>query len=93
MPGWGSGDDPGGSNTKKIALAGLALGGLAAATYVMRRRARRQTPFERFMGYATEYLGTASEYVDLASEFARERHPAWWAGLAAAALPDRKSVV
>jgi len=53
----------------------------------MRRRARRKTPFERFMGYATEYLSTASDYADLASEFARERHPAWWAGLAAAALP------
>jgi CBS domain-containing protein len=97
-PDWGSDYNSNGWSTKKMALAGLALGGLAAATYLMRRRMRKQTPYERFMDAASEYLGfasdfasdhfgTASGYFDAASGFARDRHPAWWAGLAAAALP------
>jgi CBS domain-containing protein len=78
-PSWGHEHEDGWS-AKKIAMAGLALGGLAGATYFMRRRMRRKTAFERFMD-------VAGDYVDVTSEFARNRHPAWWASLAAAALP------
>ena len=78
-PSWG--DEPDNSwSAPKIAMAGLALGGLAAASYFLRRRMRRKTAFERF-------TDLASDYFDVASEFARNRHPAWWASLAAAALP------
>lgn len=78
-PSWG--DDQNDSwSAPKIAMAGLALGGLAAASYFLRRRMRRKSAFERF-------ADMAGDYVDVASEFARDRHPAWWASLAAAALP------
>ena len=70
-PGW---------STTKMALSGLALGGLAAAGYVLKQRMRRKTAFERFMDASGEYAG-------LTAQFARERHPAWWGALAAAALP------
>jgi CBS domain-containing protein len=78
-PAWTDADESGWSATK-VAMAGLALGGLAVTTYFMRRRMRRKTPFERF-------VDTASDYFDVASDFTRNRHPAWWASLAAAALP------
>ena len=78
-PSWGTDDDSGWS-AKKIGMVGLALGGLAASTYFMRRRMRRKTRFEQFADLATDYF-------DVASEFTRNRHPAWWASLAAAALP------
>ena len=85
-PSWGDEDD-GGWSASKIAMGGLALGGLAVATYFMRRRMRRKTAFEQFMDMASDYFDHAGDYVDTASEFARNRHPAWWASLAAAALP------
>lgn len=85
-PSWGEEHEEG-WNAKKIAMAGLALGGLAAVTYFMRKRMRRKSAFERFMDSANDYVGSAREYADVASEFARNRHPAWWASLAAAALP------
>jgi len=78
-PSW-TGEEESGWSASKIALGGLALGGLAAATYFMRRRMRRKTAFERFMD-------ATGGYYDAASEFARDRHPAWWVSLAAAALP------
>jgi CBS domain-containing protein len=78
-PSW-TGEDDTGWSTSKIAMAGLALGGLAATTYVMRRRMRRKTRFEQLSDMA-------SGYFDVASEYTRGRHPAWWASLAAAALP------
>jgi len=92
-PEWGGGDHSNGWGAKKIGMAALAFGGLAAAGYVMRRRARRKTPYERFMASASDYLGLASGYAsgasDLASAFAaeiaRQKNPAWLAGLAAAA--------
>lgn len=64
----------------KVALGGLALGGLAAAGYVLRQRMRRKSAFERFVDASSNYAG-------LAAQFARGRHPAWWGGLAATALP------
>ena len=79
-PSWGDDDD--GWSWSKIAMAGLALGGLAAATYFMRKRMRRKSAFERFMDSVTGYYDTASE-------FARNRHPAWWASLAASGDPAR----
>lgn len=78
-PSW-TGEDESSWSMGKIAMGGLALGGLAAASYFMRRRMRQKTPFERFMEATGGYYGAASE-------FARDRHPAWWASLAAAALP------
>ena len=78
-PSWGNEHEDGWS-ASRIAMAGLALGGLATATYFMRKRMRRKSAFERFTELASDYFGTASE-------FARDRHPAWWASLAAAALP------
>ena len=70
----------GGWSMSKMVTGALAVGGLAAAAYLMRRRMRRKTPFEQFMGSANQYAGVASD-------FTRNRHPAWWASLAAAALP------
>jgi len=84
MTDWGDEDGTGTWSTKKIAMGALALGGLAAAGYVMRRRTRRRTRYERLMDAASGYAGFAS---DFASEVARQRNPAWWAALAAAALP------
>jgi CBS domain-containing protein len=85
---WG---EEGGWSPKKIAMAGLALGGLAATTYFIRRRMRRKSPFERFVDTSSQYFDVASkaanQYFDVASKAARKRHPAWWASLAAAALP------
>jgi CBS domain-containing protein len=78
-PSWGH-EHEDGWTAKKIAMAGLALGGLAAASYFLRRRMRRKSAIERF-------ADMAGDYFDVASEFARDRHPAWWASLAAAALP------
>jgi len=91
---WGD-DGSSGWGMKKIGMAALAVGGLAAAGYLMRRRARRKTPYERFMASASGYMGVSSKYLgqasgyatDFASEVARQRNPAWWAALAAAALP------
>jgi len=85
-PNWGDENDNHWS-ASKIAMAGLALGGLAAAAYFMRRRMRRKSAFERFMDMAGDYFDVANQYTDVATEFARNRHPAWWATLAAAALP------
>ena len=85
-PSWGDEHEDGWS-ASKVAMAGLALGGLAAATYFMRRRMRRKSAFERFMDLAGDYFDVANDYVGSASEFARQRNPAWWATLAAAALP------
>ena len=76
-PSWGRDD---GWSWSKIAIGGLALGGLAAASYFMRQRMRRKSALERFMD-------SAGGYYDATSEFARNRHPAWWASLATAALP------
>jgi CBS domain-containing protein len=75
------------SSVTKIATGALALGGLAATTYFLRRRMRRRSAFERFMDAAADYASYASSFADAASDFARQRHPAWWASLAAAALP------
>jgi CBS domain-containing protein len=69
-----------GWSASTVAKAGLALGGLAASAYFLRRRMRRKTAFERFMDVASEYSGAATD-------FAKQRHPAWWASLVAAALP------
>jgi CBS domain-containing protein len=69
-----------GWSASTLAKAGLALGGLAASAYFLRRRMRRKTAFERFMDMASDYSGAATD-------FAKQRHPAWWASLAAAALP------
>jgi CBS domain-containing protein len=74
-------------------MTALALGGLAVAGYVMRRRARRRTPYERFVSTASDYLGLASDYLgtasgyasDVASEMSKQRNPAWLGALAAAA--------
>jgi CBS domain-containing protein len=86
MPDWGDGDGSGRWNAKKIGMAALAIGGLAAAGYVMRRRARRRTPYERLMESASDYLGLASGYAsDVAAEIVRQRNPAWYGALAAAA--------
>ena len=85
-PSWGD-DDGDGWSFSKIAMAGLALGGLAAASYFMRKRMRRKSAFERFMDMAGDYFDTAGDYAGTASEFARNRHPAWWASLAATAIP------
>jgi len=41
---------------------------------------RKKSRFERFMDASTDFGR-------LTTDFARERHPAWWGGLAAAALP------
>ena len=90
---WGGGDDSGHWGAKTIGMTALALGGLAAAGYVMRRRARRRTPYQRFMASASDYVGTASDYLgtatgyasDVASEIAKQRSPAWLGALAAAA--------
>jgi CBS domain-containing protein len=86
-PDWG--DSGGGWNAKKIGMAALAIGGLAAAGYVMRRRARRKTTYERIMDAASDYLGLASDYAGSASGYAsglmRDRNPAWVGALAAAA--------
>jgi len=92
-PAWDGGDDSGGWSKKKIGMAALAMGGLAVAGYVMRRRARRKTRYERLVESASGYLGLASGYAsvasDLASEFAsemaRQKNPAWLGALAAAA--------
>lgn len=78
-PSWGD-DHEGNWSVPKIAMAGLALGGLAAASYFLRKRMRRKSAVERL-------VEMAGDYFDVASEFARDRHPAWWASLAAAALP------
>lgn len=64
----------------RIASGALAISGLAVATYLMRRRNRRKTTTERLAEAAMQAFGSASG-------FARDRHPAWWASLAAAALP------
>jgi len=82
-PSWGD-DGSGGWSVKRMGLGTLAVGGLAAAGYAMRRRMRRRTPYERFMDAASDYLGVAS---DFATDVAHDRHRAWWAALAAAALP------
>lgn len=73
-----------GWSTTKMAAGGLALGGLAAAGYVLRQRMRRKSAFERIL---EQIADTSTSYADLAAAFAKERHPAWWGGLAAAALP------
>jgi CBS domain-containing protein len=93
-PDWGT-DDSGGWSAKKMGMAALALGGLAAAGYLMRRRARRKTPYERFMQGASGYLELTSDFAadasklaaNFASEYGPQRYPAWWGGLATAALP------
>jgi CBS domain-containing protein len=82
-PDWGD-DHSGGWNAKKLGMAALAMGGLAAAGYVMRRRTRRRSRYERFLGATTGYLGTAS---GLASDYGPQKYPTWWASLAATALP------
>jgi CBS domain-containing protein len=79
-PAWTDQDDSNGWNAKKIAMAGLALGGAAATTYFMRKRMRRRTRMEQF-------ADLASDAFESAQTFAQNRHPAWWASLAAAALP------
>jgi CBS domain-containing protein len=66
--------------TGRMVAGGLALGGLAAAGYLIRQRMRRKSRWERF-------LDASSEYGQMTAEFAKQRHPAWWGGLAAAALP------
>src|SRR5262249_42562056 len=90
-PAWGDGDDTRMCTGRRIGMAALAVGGLAVAAYLMRRRMRPKTPYERFMDLASDYLDIASEFTgqaaDFASDLARQRHPAWWAALAAAALP------
>src|SRR3954452_7280199 len=54
----------------------------------MRRRMHRRAPYERFMDSASGYLDCASDLAsDFASELGQRRHPAWWAALAASALP------
>jgi CBS domain-containing protein len=92
---WGEHDSSGGWSAKKIGLAALALGGAAAGSYVLRRRMRKKTAFERFMDASSDYRDMASDFASVASEYAsgwaaevaRQRNPAWWAALAAAALP------
>lgn len=76
-PTWRQDEVSEGWSAKSVGMAGLALGGLAATAYMMRRRMRRKTRMERLMGTATTALGATSA-------FASERHPAWWASLAAA---------
>jgi CBS domain-containing protein len=79
-PVWIDDEDASGKwSLMKIASAGVAIGGVAAATYLMRQR-RKKTAWERFMDLSGEYAETAST-------FAQQRNPAWLAGLAAAALP------
>jgi CBS domain-containing protein len=68
----------------KMAFGGLALSGLAAAGYLIRQKMRRKSAFERIID---QISGLSGDYADLATTFAKERHPAWWGGLAAAALP------
>jgi len=87
-PSWGDDDGSGGWSMKKMGLGALAVGGLAAAGYAMRRRMRRRTPYERFMDSASDYLDFASDLAsDFASELGQRRGTAWWAALAASALP------
>jgi CBS domain-containing protein len=66
----------------KLAAAGVALGGVALATYLLRQR-RQKSAWERFLDASSGYTDTAA---DLAKQ-ARQQNPAWLAGLAAAALP------
>jgi CBS domain-containing protein len=66
-------------SAKRLVGGALAVGGLAAATYIMRRR-HRKTTTERIADAVMEAFGTASD-------FARDRNPAWWVSLAAALLP------
>jgi CBS domain-containing protein len=86
-PAWDDGDDSGGWNGTKLALVGLGFAGLAAAAYLMRRRSRQRTRYARFVETASDLFDSASDIFDVAADFARERHPAWWASLATAALP------
>jgi CBS domain-containing protein len=93
-PDWGDGDS-GGWSGKKIGMAVLAVGGLAAAGYLMRRRRRPKTPYERVMAAASDYLGLTSDMAadasklaaGLASEYGPRKYPAWWGSVAATALP------
>ena len=68
------------STTSKAVAGGLAVTGLAAVGYMIRQRMRRKSRFEQIMDMT-------SDYADLMTTFAKDRHPAWWGGLAAAALP------
>ncbi len=77
---WGTEPTNEGWSVGRIATGALAVGGLAAATYLMRRRNRRKTRTERLVEALIQGYGSASE-------FARDRNPAWWVSLAAAALP------
>lgn len=72
-PVWTEGDGSRGWSGTTIALTTAALGGLGAAGYYYWRRRQRKSALARFL--------------DTAGGFARDRHPAWWAGLAAATLP------
>lgn len=77
---WPDNQQEGGWGVTRIATTGVAVGGLAAAAYLMRQRMRRKSAFERL-------VETAGGYFEGASDLARNRHPAWWASLAATALP------
>ena len=72
------------STTTKMVAGGLALTGLTAAGYMIRQRMRRKSRFEQIVDQFTDM---SANYADLAAGFAKDRHPAWWGGLAAAALP------
>jgi CBS domain-containing protein len=93
-PDWGD-DDSGGWSGKRIGMAVLAVGGLAAAGYLMRRRMRPKTPYERFMAAASDYLGITSDMAadaskmaaSLASKYGPQKYPTWWGSVAATALP------
>lgn len=69
-----------GPSGKRMAMTGAMLGGVALAGYMLKRRLRRKSRTEQFMD-ASEH------FAKMAAEFAQDRHPAWWGGLAAAALP------
>jgi len=74
-----------GWSATKVVAGGLALGGVAAAAgYMLRKRMRRKSAFERIVEQLSH---RSADYADVATSFAKERHPAWWGGLAAAALP------
>jgi CBS domain-containing protein len=77
---WGTEPTNDGWSIGRVITGALTVGGLAAATYLMRRRNRRKTRTERLVEALTHGYGTASD-------FARDRNPAWWLSLAAAALP------
>jgi CBS domain-containing protein len=86
-----------------MGVAGLAVTGAAAAGVVWWRRRQRKSTFQRAMDLATEFASEFSPSFgaldsrrarklasDFASDFAASAsdvHPAWWAALAASALP------